>query len=403
MKNLFDPPGTLEAFVSSAHGDQSYCDAIRLNEKDQQSILHKLNATGGSNQSNELRAEDRLTYTANAVIVQMKHPGGNIATYKVRPRNLSRGGIGFLHGSFCYNDTPCTITLRTIENDKTEVQGAVVRCVHVQGNVHEVGVKFDEPIELYRYVQAVRTSSDINSEDNPKRLRGKVLFVSSSIDDRELFNFIGDSVGLTVDVSDRSEHAEQLILVKALDLVIIEENLPESNAEELMGKIREHGFNGPILVLSDAAEGEHDGLLAKGFAQVLPKPIQMEATVEVLGKFLIQDHSGEAGIESIYSEQWENRKMRPLILNFLERLEGRMEDIHRVVMQKQVEEIAMLAQEVKGSSGGFGYPQIGEAAESLIQAASGGDDAYEQIKDEFTKLTRLCSGACKVRHEPIRD
>ncbi len=375
-----------------------------MNEKDQQQILNKLNTGSSSFQANEQRIEDRLTYSAGAIIVKMTHPGGNVATYKVRPRNLSRGGIGFLHGSFCYNDTPCSITLRTIENDTTQVMGKVVRCVHVQGNVHEVGVRFEEPIEVYRYVQAVRANSAGNISGQVTRMRGKVLFVSGSIDDRELFNFIGQSVGLTVETSETSESAEQMILVKLFDLVIIDKNMPPEGGEALMKKLREHGFNGPILALCDGNESDHESLLSAGFARVLPKPFQLEDAVDVVGKFVMHDHSQESGIEPIYSEQWENRKMRPLILNYLERLETRLEEIHRMVMQHQVGDIAAVAQDIRGASGGYGYPQISEVAADLMNASSAGsEDAIEAVTKQYEKLLSLCTAACRVRHEPMND
>ena len=69
-------------------------------------------------------------------------------------RDISNGGISLLHSSFFYPGTRCRITL-PLRDDPSEVvviDGVIKRCIHVEGVVHEIGIKFDKPIDSKKFV-----------------------------------------------------------------------------------------------------------------------------------------------------------------------------------------------------------------------------------------------------------
>ncbi len=80
---------------------------------------------------------------------------GQPATTRVRPRNLSRGGIAFLHEAYVYPETPCTVVLISQTFQPVEVSGKVVGCRHVSGKLHEIAVAFDREIEPDEYLDIV--------------------------------------------------------------------------------------------------------------------------------------------------------------------------------------------------------------------------------------------------------
>lgn len=55
--------------------------------------------------------------------------------------------MAFLHCSFLYPGSIISATLRTRDGEQMSVTGKVVRCEHVSGRVHEVGVKLDQAID----------------------------------------------------------------------------------------------------------------------------------------------------------------------------------------------------------------------------------------------------------------
>ncbi|MFT3686169.1 MAG: PilZ domain-containing protein [Phycisphaerales bacterium] len=84
------------------------------------------------------------------VIAQVSQVGGTCQTQVACVRDLSAGGLALLWGTFLHNDTRCSFTVVNSETHEpvTSVSGVVVRCTHVKGSVHDVGVKFDEPIDM---------------------------------------------------------------------------------------------------------------------------------------------------------------------------------------------------------------------------------------------------------------
>lgn len=67
---------------------------------------------------------------------------------RIRPRSISKSGIGFLVGKFVQAGTGCEIELPAPdEAASVRVRGIVVCCRQVHGRIHEIGVEFDTEIE----------------------------------------------------------------------------------------------------------------------------------------------------------------------------------------------------------------------------------------------------------------
>jgi hypothetical protein len=80
--------------------------------------------------------------------------GGLIQTIAPVVRDVSRGGLGGLHSSFMHVGTKVACLFVSPERRPClRVAGEVVRCRHVRGNVHEIGVKFSDPAAIYPFVQ----------------------------------------------------------------------------------------------------------------------------------------------------------------------------------------------------------------------------------------------------------
>ena len=90
--------------------------------------------------------------------------------------------------------------------------------------------------------------------------------------------------------------------------------------------------------------------------------------------------------------------MRPLILQFLSRLDGQVRQIQHYLDASDSQSLQRLCLAVKGSAGGYGFPELSAAAEDLRrQIAAGG--AVESVKGSMEVLARMCAAACLVRDE----
>lgn len=86
------------------------------------------------------------------VALRIIHPGGQKTSHLVRSRNLSVGGMGFIHLSFLYPDTACHIALQTRHGESVALSGRVSWCRHVSGKSHEIGFRFDQMIQIDEFI-----------------------------------------------------------------------------------------------------------------------------------------------------------------------------------------------------------------------------------------------------------
>lgn len=99
------------------------------------------------------------------VIAQVDQLGGTSQTQVATVRDLSEGGLAMLWGTFLHPGTRCSFTVVCMETREPLLHAAasVVRCSHLKGSVHDVGVKFDEPIELARVPGATPQAHEAES------------------------------------------------------------------------------------------------------------------------------------------------------------------------------------------------------------------------------------------------
>lgn len=370
-----------------------YVDSLRMSAREHADILNELDGRQGR-QHDDRRHEQRLRFSQQALLfVQIRHPGGTSGNYLVRTRNLSRTGIGFLHGSFVYSGTPCTVALRSVDKVIIAVEGRVVRCNHVRGHVHEIGVHFDKPIRLKQFlgVAAPPETEDSHSTELPK-LAGRVLCVDDAVADQDLLKFHLENLGLACDVSaDPMEACARAESVK-YNLVITTLALPGMSGFDFADSIRCSGYTGPVIAMTaDERDTTRIEALERGFANFLPKPYRFEDLLRILLQHLTPVSTGSR--EVLTSELWSDAAMRPLIRRFLQRLVAQSQDIQRLASTGSVQQpvFRKLCTELKGSAGSYGYPSISQAAHALLDEASAFD-----LRGRLDALHRLCLAAAQI-------
>lgn len=81
-------------------------------------------------------------------MLRLGHPGDAPGTYIVRSRNISSGGLGFIHGCFIEPGTRCSIALQAEDGYGKILAGRIAWCRRVELEAHDVGVQFDESIDV---------------------------------------------------------------------------------------------------------------------------------------------------------------------------------------------------------------------------------------------------------------
>ena len=89
--------------------------------------------------------------------------GGPPTPHAIRApvRDLSEGGLCFFYGVFVYPETPCTPRLMTVDGEQVLVPAKTVRCSHIKGRIHEIGVRFNSPIDVSMFVSEAAAERDM--------------------------------------------------------------------------------------------------------------------------------------------------------------------------------------------------------------------------------------------------
>lgn len=132
--------------------------SVRVDKSLLRRILDALDGSGCNFELNK-RRYTRLSYRGRQVILYTKQTERDVA-FIVPTRNISRGGMSFLHGQMMHIGQPCSIDLATNDGNWMTVDGVVVRCRHVRGMIHEIGLKFNSLINL-------EDLRDLQTNDDP--------------------------------------------------------------------------------------------------------------------------------------------------------------------------------------------------------------------------------------------
>jgi CheY-like chemotaxis protein len=380
-------------------------DSLRLSEKEQQSLIEKLDRQGKGHRGAELRTEDRLPYhTASGVVATLHHPGGSVVNYLVRPRNLSRRGVGFLHGNFVHIGSRCQIHLLRLDKRAQAINGTVARCQHVGGLVHEIGVRFDEPIELSQFLVCEGpgriAEGDEHSLELPK-LAGKVLYVDNSVDDQELLRFHLGNLGVEIFVATDALQAMDILRRQQCDMVVTEIWLPGMTGAEFAEMLRSDGYAGPIIALTSDDSGKtREEALSRGCNEVRAKPFTLELLIQWFTPHLSPPDEVPEEDDCLRSSEWDQAQMRPLILSFLGRMESQVHQLTELLgSEGNLLLIQKLSRELKGSAGGYGYPLVSRVAADLCELSAQSEPPADAMEAKCRQLEELCRRACLVRRE----
>ncbi len=138
-------------------------------------LAHALASEEASQHANK-RSSARLGLPAGYTIIGVfSNPGGQSPPIVLSVRDISNGGMGIMHANFVHVGSGCSFAL-VGPNRKLilRINGEVVRCTHYRGNVHDIGIKFTEPVKLELYIPALQASEEAVAQATLLSLSGQV-------------------------------------------------------------------------------------------------------------------------------------------------------------------------------------------------------------------------------------
>jgi hypothetical protein len=142
---------------------------IRLTDRERASLGKAMGIHSGA----ERRRHRRFLLPKEfALVVRIEQPGGGVATFSVTPRDISTSGIGFFHAAYIHPGTVCTLLMRTLHGEPVSISGCIMRCRHVSGRIHEVGVLFEHEVDVEVFV----SDANADAQQPPPMKRDELLF-----------------------------------------------------------------------------------------------------------------------------------------------------------------------------------------------------------------------------------
>ncbi len=207
----------------------------------------------------------RVRFDSPGVQVTLYNPAGAGISHHVVTRNLSRRGMAFVHGRFVYANVPCEVTLHTLDGAEITLRGRVMRCRHVTGIIHEVGVIFDQSIDLSLFVDLSPQQAQQHVEERSRELsvdggelqrvaQGRALVVDPSPTDRTVFARWLMTMGFKTDPAASAAQAIEALKNGPLELVLVQTGPGPHQPMKLIERLRATRSNLPIIAMG--AEGQ---------------------------------------------------------------------------------------------------------------------------------------------------
>lgn len=371
-------------------------ETLRISDRDKSKLLWAVNeATKQKVDSTQRRLRVATEHT-DAVLTLIGE-GGSKTRFAVLVRDLSRWGAAVLHGRYTYPESRCELEIKSLDNAWQTRVGEIRHIRHVQGMIHNLGIRFDKPIDLTDFatltpdeetmhLQELADDMDEGSTvDVVKQMVHRVLVVDDFASDRKLFSYWLTRAGMEVATANDAESAKERVEEQEFDLLIIDDQLGHDSGTELIGKLRRTQFVGPILAVS-ADEGEQiqARILGAGANTFLSKPFTYEQLTGKAYELMGVDEHGDAS--PIYSTLNDDKEMRPLLTAFASKLSAHIKELHSANLKNDYESIDSIARSLKGAGSGYGLAPISEHALGVMHALEDSAADMDAIRQSVNEL-----------------
>ncbi len=252
----------------------------------------------------------------------------------------------------------------------------------------------------------------------------RVLVVDDGAENRELVRLVLESAGLEVIEADNGAVALERVAADSPALVLMDMQMPVMDGYTATRRLREQGATLPILALTaNAMKGFESEIAASGFSGFLTKPVDIDALLAELGRWLggreeeaaaaissgldatasdplntaMADPAQRAATSSepIVSRLAQHPRLAKVARSFCQTLPGKLQAMREALGARRLNELAELAHWLKGAGGTVGYDAFFEPAREFELHARAG-----RLADLERGLRDLQSLADRVQPPP---
>lgn len=384
--------------------EQYFHDALRLSDAQTNELLDSLDLSSSiedeqSGQNRRQGCDIRLPYRKRSIQLTVEHPAGGVSRFFVTGRNLTPRGFCALHGGYLHAGAACRLTLPLEVGGASTIHSKVLWCTHVRDHIHEVGFRFDQVIDLWRYVEGAEAAVGATSRIDPNELQGDLLIVSDLALMCEAYQQDLKETRLKIRTFSASDEAIDSIGQQPPDLIIFDFDLDSSDTLGLLERIRQTPYFGPLLLatgepsthrLAPARQAGASGILRKPF-----RPVQLYA---VLLEWLTTS-THDSSWHDASSEYDDQPDRKPLLQRFVQLAGELASDLASAMERDDLASARTRCRQLYETAGVFGYAGLSQVAR-IAMTELDASNSIEESKLQMQRLLQLCDMAAATSAEP---
>lgn len=333
-------------------------------------FLDRLDESSTDSPGINQRRSVRYSYRVHGLNLEISQVGAGWIQYEVPSRNLSREGASILLGHFVYPGSVCRVHLVSLDQQRRSVMGKIVRCRYIEGSgtLHEVGIQFDNPINVDQF--------------NPNAARLRASLINDEPGVRSLMERWFRVLDVELCCIDNPGRLFDVLKEDNCRLILIDTELSGFSALALARELRVAGYVHTLVALTDSGDKSfHEQCLAAGFTRLLGKPLTREACAELVSSLRAQP---------IFSSLGDDRELMELIDAFIRDLAIRMVQIETAFIDHDFDSLSRLVRTLKGEGGAYGFQSITDAADRIENAVAA-NDSPALIRQHLNELMNICT------------
>ncbi len=222
-------------------------------------------------------------------------------------------------------------------------------------------------------------------------LCGSVLVAEDGEDNRGLLAFLLKKMGVNFTMVVNGALAVEEVSRRSFDLILMDGQMPVMDGYSAIKKIRELGFDIPIIALTaNAMKADVEQAFLAGSTDFLGKPFTRSQLTVKLARYLPRTspettrNPVELSVHTIEILK-ETPEMLDLIVTLIGNIPKRSAAISNAVNEGDLAKASMLAHSVRGATANVGFINISNIFGNIEEAANSGD--VERIRQELGHLT----------------
>ncbi len=217
------------------------------------------------------------------------------------------------------------------------------------------------------------------SDELPK-LSGTVLVAEDNIVNSRLISLYLTKIGVKIILAKDGKQAVNKAINSTIDIILMDQHMPEMDGPEAIEKLRENGFERPILAFTASDDKKDRSLMmASGCNGTVEKPVNINQLYQMLSQYLPLTQEDQQSDEPLNKEQ-------AIAKQFVHDMPFLTRSMEEAFKEHDWRKLRGLAHQVTGTAGSLGFEDITASAKRVEIALQ--NDNIKGIKKLFNSFKK---------------